>query len=90
MYKVRNCSLFVAVKYGTIYSTHATVRGFHRRQEFCGPFVLAKCCHDLDLISYWMGDKKCTSLSAFGHLSHFTKAHKVILKHTKNSKIHAL
>ncbi|XP_064601879.1 putative oxidoreductase YteT [Liolophura sinensis] len=62
--------------YGTIYSTHATVRGYHRRQEMCGAFVLAKSCHDLDLISYWMGDKKCTSLSAFGHLSHFTKANK--------------
>jgi predicted dehydrogenase len=32
--------------------------------------ILAKCCHDLDLL-YWFLDEKCTHLSSMGNLRHF-------------------
>ena len=32
--------------------------------------ILAKCCHDLDMINWLMGDR-CTTVSSFGKLSEF-------------------
>lgn len=33
---------------------------------------LAKCCHDVDLIVYWMGEnKRCVQVSSFGSRGHF-------------------
>ena len=37
---------------------HSYVRGNWRREEETGPSILAKCCHDLDLIYYYTG-KPC-------------------------------
>jgi predicted dehydrogenase len=34
--------------------------------------ILAKCCHDMDMIRYILG-KKCLYASSFGSLTHFTK-----------------
>lgn len=34
--------------------------------------ILAKCCHDMDLI-VWLTDASCQSITSFGELSHFTK-----------------
>lgn len=47
------------------------VRGPWRNMENSTPTIIAKCCHDLDLI-VWLMDKKCTSLSSFGKLFYFT------------------
>ena len=46
------------------------VRGPWRKMEDSTPTLLAKCCHDLDLIKWFM-DKKCTAVSSFGGLYHF-------------------
>lgn len=49
---------------------HSYVRGNWRRQEDASPMILAKCCHDLDLL-YWLLAEPVTLLSSTGNLRHF-------------------
>ena len=49
---------------------HSFVRGNWRRQALSSPMILAKCCHDLDLLVWFTGEAPL-SLSSFGSLRHF-------------------
>jgi len=49
---------------------HSYVRGNWRNTDFSAPMILAKCCHDLDLL-YWFLAEKPHWLSSFGSLRHF-------------------
>lgn len=49
---------------------HSYVRGNWRRKELSSPMILAKCCHDLDLL-VWFTGKSPVKLSSFGSLKHF-------------------
>lgn len=55
---------------GYYHQAHSFVRGNWRNKEESAPMILAKCCHDLDLM-YWYAGAKCESLSSFGSLKHF-------------------
>ncbi|XP_021357390.1 uncharacterized protein LOC110452952 isoform X4 [Mizuhopecten yessoensis] len=55
---------------------HSFVRGNWKREDQSSCSLLQKCCHDVDLINYWMPGKKCRRVSSFGYLSHFTIADK--------------
>lgn len=46
------------------------VRGPWRNMGDSTPTIVAKCCHDLDIIK-WLMNKKCTAVSSFGKLYHF-------------------
>jgi predicted dehydrogenase len=49
---------------------HSFVRGNWRNANESSPMILAKCCHDLDLL-FWMVEALPTKISSFGSLLHF-------------------
>ena len=52
------------------------VRGKWGSEAECGsPILLAKCCHDMDLIA-WLNGEKSKAISCFGHRSHFVPQNK--------------
>ncbi|MBU4366670.1 MAG: Gfo/Idh/MocA family oxidoreductase, partial [Verrucomicrobia bacterium] len=51
---------------------HSYVRGNWRREDESSPMLLAKSCHDLDILRYWIG-QRCLHVSSFGSLGHFRK-----------------
>jgi len=55
---------------GWYHVAHSYVRGNWRRSDQSSPMILAKSCHDLDLIHWLVGDE-CVQLSSFGSLMHF-------------------
>ena len=50
---------------------HSFVRGPWSVTEKCTPMIIAKCCHDTDMISWWMGHRACVGVSSYGSLSYF-------------------
>ncbi|CAM3192235.1 Gfo/Idh/MocA family oxidoreductase [Paenibacillus lupini] len=55
---------------GYLHYAHSFVRGNWRNDTLSSPMILAKSCHDMDLIR-WIVDADCTKVSSFGSLSHF-------------------
>ena len=55
---------------GNLHQSHSYVRGDWHREDESTPMLLAKCCHDLDIIQ-WLVDKPCEKVSSFGKLTHF-------------------
>ena len=50
--------------------THSYVRGKWQNTRSAAPLILAKCCHDLDLMS-WIADRPCARVASFGDLVHY-------------------
>ena len=55
-----------------VHMSHSYVRGNWHNSKETTPIILAKSCHDLDIIR-WMVNKPCTHIQAFGSLQWFTK-----------------
>jgi predicted dehydrogenase len=49
---------------------HSFVRGHWRNTAESSPMILAKCCHDLDVL-VWLLDDRCKALSSIGSLLHY-------------------
>lgn len=54
------------------HQSHSYVRGNWRTTKEAAPMILAKCCHDLDLLQYY-AKSKCRSVSSIGDLVHYKK-----------------
>lgn len=52
------------------HQAHSFVRGNWRNSDETSPMILAKSCHDTDILLYLLG-KKCTKVSSFGSLYYF-------------------
>ncbi|MEJ8766100.1 MULTISPECIES: Gfo/Idh/MocA family protein [unclassified Oceanobacillus] len=55
-----------------MHMSHSFVRGNWRNKELSSPMILQKSCHDMDIISYVLGEK-CERISSYGSLMHFKK-----------------
>lgn len=53
---------------------HSYVRGLWRRTAESSPMLLAKACHDLDIIT-WLVGRPARSVFSAGGLTHFTPGH---------------
>ncbi|MGO4497594.1 Gfo/Idh/MocA family protein [Paenibacillus sp. 2RAB27] len=49
---------------------HSFVRGNWNNSETSSPMILAKSCHDMDVLS-WLMDQPCERVSSYGSLMHF-------------------
>lgn len=56
---------------GFWHHAHSFVRGNWNNSETSSPLIVAKSCHDLDLICYIL-NSKCTSVASYGGNTHFT------------------
>ena len=55
---------------GFYHQAHSFVRGPWRNTKDACPMILAKCCHDLDILR-WLVGEPCEEISSFGDLSFF-------------------
>jgi len=55
---------------GNVHMSHSFVRGNWRRSDESAPMILAKCCHDTDLLQ-WLVNEPCTKVQSFGTRSVF-------------------
>ncbi len=60
---------------GYWHQAHSFVRGNWHVAADTTPMILAKCCHDMDLL-LWLTGKACEKVTSFGHLSHYNAANK--------------
>jgi predicted dehydrogenase len=58
---------------GAWHMAHSFVRGRFRNREVAAPLLLAKSCHDLDLL-VWLAQARPARVASFGGLSGYTRA----------------
>ena len=57
---------------GNVHQSHSYVRGNWHKAADSSPMILAKSCHDLDIIQ-WLLDSRCTRVQSFGSLRYFCR-----------------
>ena len=65
-------SIIASENVGHIHQSHSYVRGPWRNTAESSCMIMAKCCHDMDILQWILGEK-CTHVQSFGRLSHFRK-----------------
>lgn len=66
----RVVSLEQKERVGHIHQSHSFVRGDWRNTEESTCMIMAKCCHDMDIIQWLLG-KRCKRVQSFGSLTYF-------------------
>ncbi len=59
---------------GYWHQAHSYVRGSWRNKEESSPMILAKCCHDMDIL-IWLTGKRARYVSSYGDNYLFNEAH---------------
>lgn len=57
---------------GNVHQSHSYVRGNWHSEQESSAMLLAKSCHDIDILQ-WLLDKPCKKVSSFGSLTYFTE-----------------
>ena len=57
---------------GHLHNSHSYVRGEWRNTTESSCMIMAKCCHDMDILQWILG-QKCKYVQSFGRLSYFRK-----------------
>lgn len=57
------------------HQSHSFVRGNWRNSKESSPMILAKSCHDTDMLQ-WLVGKPCKKVQSFGSLYYFNKEHR--------------
>ena len=57
---------------GNAHMSHSFVRGNWRNSKTSSPMILAKSCHDMDILN-WLIGKRCTRVQSLGSLTYFTR-----------------
>ena len=58
---------------GAWHQAHSYVRGHWAVVERATPMIVAKSCHDMDILA-WLVDRPCESVASYGTRAHFTAA----------------
>ena len=65
-------SIMASENVGHIHQSHSYVRGPWRNTAESSAMIMAKCCHDMDILQWVIGEK-CISVQSFGSLNYFRK-----------------
>jgi predicted dehydrogenase len=57
---------------GYYHFVHSYVRGNWRNTKTSAPIIVAKSCHDMDIMLYLLGNKHAKRMSSMGDLTYFT------------------
>lgn len=57
---------------GNVHQSHSYVRGNWHNSKASANMLLAKSCHDIDIVQWILGDQ-CKKIQSFGRLSYFNK-----------------
>lgn len=57
---------------GTIHQSHSFVRGNWCNSRESSPMLLQKSCHDIDILQWLLGERRCLRVQSFGSLRYFT------------------
>jgi len=63
-------SVEAAEHVGCHHYAHSFVRGNWHNEAASSPMILAKCCHDMDIV-LWLTGKNCLKVNSFGSLDYF-------------------
>lgn len=65
-------SIQATERVGYYHIAHSFVRGNWHNEAASSPMILAKCCHDMDIL-LWLTGKNCRKVTSFGSLDYFTR-----------------
>ncbi|CAK7205265.1 hypothetical protein SEUCBS139899_008032 [Sporothrix eucalyptigena] len=63
---------------GNEHFAHSYVRGSWHKESKSSFALMAKCCHDIDILSFYLSGLRPTKVQSFGSIGHFKKSRKPV------------